>query len=91
MLREDYGADESHDCPRSWKSSSRSSARRFDAAVAGVFAQAGERGVGRQYGRGGQGIHSMLRRMLSANIEMVTVTSEDLWPVLVDKARSNRC
>jgi two-component system cell cycle sensor histidine kinase/response regulator CckA len=33
------------------------------------------------------GIHSMLRRMLSANIEMVTVASDDLWPVLVDKGQ----
>ncbi len=33
------------------------------------------------------GFHSMLRRMLSANIEMVTVAGEDLWPVLVDKGQ----
>jgi two-component system cell cycle sensor histidine kinase/response regulator CckA len=33
------------------------------------------------------GIHSMLRRMLPANIEIVTLSSDDLWPVLVDKGQ----
>jgi two-component system cell cycle sensor histidine kinase/response regulator CckA len=33
------------------------------------------------------GIHSMLRRMLPANIEIVTVGSDEPWPVLVDKGQ----
>jgi two-component system, cell cycle sensor histidine kinase and response regulator CckA len=87
MLREDYGEDES----------------RLPAIVEIVHAIERAQGVTRQLlafsrrqpsessvvnmGEVVTGIHSMLRRMLSANIEMVTVAGEDLWPVLVDKGQ----
>jgi signal transduction histidine kinase len=31
------------------------------------------------------GVHAMLRRMLSANIEIVTLACDDIWPVRVDR------
>jgi CheY-like chemotaxis protein len=87
MLREDYGEDES----------------RLPAIVEIVHAIERAQGLTRQLlafsrrqpseasvvnmGEVVTGIHSMLRRMLSANIEMVTVAGEDLWPVLVDKGQ----
>jgi two-component system cell cycle sensor histidine kinase/response regulator CckA len=87
MLREDYGEDES----------------RLPAIVEIVHAIERAQGLTRQLlafsrrqpseasvvnmGEVVAGIHSMLRRMLSANIEMVTVAGEDLWPVLVDKGQ----
>jgi two-component system, cell cycle sensor histidine kinase and response regulator CckA len=87
MLREDYGEDES----------------RLPALVEIVHAIERAQGLTRQLlafsrrqpsevsvvnmGEVVTGIHSMLRRMLSANIEMVTVAGEDLWPVLVDKGQ----
>jgi len=33
------------------------------------------------------GFHSMLRRTLPANIEIVTIAADDAWPVLVDKGQ----
>ncbi|MBR0993101.1 PAS domain S-box protein [Bradyrhizobium japonicum] len=33
------------------------------------------------------GFHSMLRRTLPADIEIVTIVADDLWPVLVDKGQ----
>jgi len=87
MLREDYGEDES----------------RLPALVEIVHAIERAQGLTRQLlafsrrqpseasvvnmGEVVTGFHSMLRRMLSANIEMVTVAGEDLWPVLVDKGQ----
>jgi two-component system cell cycle sensor histidine kinase/response regulator CckA len=87
MLREDYGEDES----------------RLPALVEIVHAIERAQGLTRQLlafsrrqpseasvvnmGEVVTGIHSMLRRMLSANIEMVTVAGEELWPVLVDKGQ----
>jgi two-component system, cell cycle sensor histidine kinase and response regulator CckA len=87
MLREDYGKDES----------------RLPAIVEIVHSIERAQGLTRQLlafsrrqpseasvlnmGEMVTGIHPMLRRMLSANIEMVTVASEELWPVLVDKGQ----
>ncbi|PDT88765.1 hypothetical protein CO669_18565 [Bradyrhizobium sp. Y36] len=33
------------------------------------------------------GFHSMLRRTLPADIEIVTIAADDLWPVLIDKGQ----
>jgi two-component system, cell cycle sensor histidine kinase and response regulator CckA len=87
MLREDYGQDE----------------QRLPAIVEIVHSIERAQGLTRQLlafsrrqpsetsvvnmGEVVAGMHSMLRRMLSSNIEMVTVAGEELWPVLVDKGQ----
>ncbi len=87
MLREDYGADEAR-LPSIVEIVQ--SIERAQGLTRQLLAfsrrQASEASVVNM-GEVVTGIHSMLRRMLSANIEMVTVTSEDLWPVLVDKGQ----
>ena len=87
MLREDYGQDE----------------QRLPAIVEIVHSIERAQGLTRQLlafsrrqpsetsvvnmGEVVAGMQSMLRRMLSSNIEMVTAASEELWPVLVDKGQ----
>jgi two-component system, cell cycle sensor histidine kinase and response regulator CckA len=87
MLREDYGQDE----------------QRLPAIVEIVHSIERAQGLTRQLlafsrrqpsetsvvnmGEVVAGMQSMLHRMLSSNIEMVTVAGEELWPVLVDKGQ----